>query len=293
MAATQALQRSLSGTEDGSLLSQLKLMRQEQNDQLTALRGSFDAFASKMAEDGSKALIEALKEVIRDFNAQINEQFGQNFQHLNMAVEKLVVWQVQYREELDKLQAVQQSSATDLQNAANGMSLMVSRADGFTETASRLEQLLRGLSQQYAAIEDSQRSLSAVLIEMKDVTPVFAKKMEELADAIKLGVSRVQSDVSDIVKNFGVQIQGSSAEMKQLLSETIKSSQKQVNDEMQKGLDTIRQGVVSLDKGLQEELTKSLESLGRQLASLSEKFVADYSPLTDKLRDVVRIASAQ
>lgn len=117
--------------------------------------------------------------------------------------------------------------------------------------------------------------------------------MEELADAIKLGVSRVQSDVSDIVKNFGVQIQGSSAEMKQLLSETIKSSQKQVNDEMQKGLDTIRQGVVSLDKGLQEELTKSLESLGRQLASLSEKFVADYSPLTDKLRDVVRIASAQ
>lgn len=293
VAAIQALQRSLSGSEDGSLLSQLKLMRQEQNDQLTALRGSFDAFASKMAEDGSKALIEALKEVIRDFNAQINEQFGQNFQHLNMAVEKLVVWQVQYREELDKLQAVQQSSATDLQNAANGMSLMVNRADGFTETASRLEQLLRGLSQQYAAIEDSQRSLSTVLIEMKEVTPLFAKKLEELADAIKLGVSRVQSDVSDVVKNFGVQMQGSSAEMKQLLSETIKSSQKQVNDEMQKGLDTIRQGVVSLDKGLQEELTKSLESLGRQLASLSEKFVADYSPLTDKLRDVVRIASAQ
>ncbi|MFJ9532368.1 hypothetical protein [Herbaspirillum sp. NPDC101396] len=293
VAATQALQKSLSGSEDGSLLSQLKLMRQEQNDQLIALRGSFDAFANKMAEDGSKALIEALKEVIRDFNTQINEQFGQNFQHLNMAVEKLVIWQVQYREELDRLQVVQQSSATDLQNAANGMSLMVSRADGFTEAASSLEQLLRGIAQQYVAIEESQRSLSTVLIEMKDVTPLFAKKLEDLADAMKLGVARVQSDVSDVVRNFGTQMQGSSAEMKQLLTETIKLSQKQVNDEMQKGLDTVRQSVVSLDKGLQEELTKSLESLGRQLASLSEKFVADYSPLTDRLREVVRLASAQ
>jgi len=231
--------------------------------------------------------------VIKDFNTQINEQFGQNFQHLNMAVEKLVIWQLQYREELDRLQTVQQSSATDLQNAANGMSLMVSRADGFTEAASSLEQLLRGIAQQYVAIEESQRSLSTVLIEMKDVTPLFAKKLEDLADAMKLGVARVQSDVSDVVRNFGTQMQGSSAEMKQLLTETIKLSQKQVNDEMQKGLDTVRQSVVSLDKGLQEELTKSLESLGRQLASLSEKFVADYSPLTDRLREVVRLASAQ
>jgi hypothetical protein len=55
-------------------------------------------------------------------------------------------------------------------------------------------------------------------------------------------------------------------------------------------MDAVRQSVVTLDKGLQEELTKSLETLGRQLASLSEKFVSDYTPLTDRLREVVRIA---
>ena len=45
-----------------------------------------------------------------------------------------------------------------------------------------------------------------------------------------------------------------------------------------------------LDRALQEELTKSIESLGSQLASLSRRFVDDYSPLTDQLRNVVRIA---
>jgi hypothetical protein len=50
-------------------------------------------------------------------------------------------------------------------------------------------------------------------------------------------------------------------------------------------------GVKTLDTALQEELTKSLQTLGRQLSSLSEKFVNDYAPLTDRLREVVRQAN--
>lgn len=290
VAATNALQKSLAGNEEGSLLTQLKLMRQEQSDQLQALRNSFDTFAKKMAEDGSKALIEALRGVIADFNTQINEQFGDNFKQLNQAVEKLVLWQQQYKEELDRLQGLQRTSAEDLRNVTGGLSVMVERSEVFSKTANDLEKLLRGLAQQYTLIEQSQHSLSAVLVEMRDVTPQFSKKLEELADSIKTGVVKVQSDVSDVVRNFGVQAQSSSAEMKQLLTETLKKSQSEVNEQMSKGLETVRQSVVALDKGLQEELTKSLETLGRQLASLSEKFVSDYTPLTERLREVVRIA---
>jgi hypothetical protein len=60
-----------------------------------------------------------------------------------------------------------------------------------------------------------------------------------------------------------------------------------------KSLESVRQGVITLDKGLQEELSKSLETLGRQLASLSEKFVADYGPLTDRLREIIRLSEGR
>ena len=50
------------------------------------------------------------------------------------------------------------------------------------------------------------------------------------------------------------------------------------------------QQIQLLDRALQEELTKSIESLGSQLASLSRRFVDDYQPLTDQLRNVVRMA---
>ncbi|WP_186160979.1 hypothetical protein [Burkholderia gladioli] len=290
VSATHALQLSLSGNEQGSLLSQLKLMRQEQGDELRMLRTSFDTFAQRMSEDGSKALIEALKEVIRDFNAQINEQFGENFKHLNAAVEKLVVWQQQYKEELDNLQALQKSSADDLRGASSGLALFIDRASSFAQTATALEGTLRGLAQQHQLIDQSQRSIADVLSQMKDVTPQFSRKVDEMTESMKQGVARVQAEVGDVVKNFGVQMQSSSSEMKQLLTDTLRKSQSEVNDGLVRSMDAVRQSVVTLDKGLQEELTKSLETLGRQLASLSEKFVADYTPLTDRLREVVRIA---
>lgn len=292
VAATQALQLSLSGNEEGSLLSQLKLMRQEQIDELRTLRTSFDSFSQKMAQDGSKALIEALKEVIRDFNTKISEQFGENFKQLNASVEKLVIWQQQYKEELDNLQFLQKSSADDLRVAASELALFIDRASSFSQTADALDLTLKGLFQQQQQIEESQYSISEVLSQMKDITPQFSQKIDEMTGSMAKGVEKINSDVHEIIKNFAAQYQSSSSEMKQLLTETLRKSQSEVNEGLANSMDTVRQSVIALDKGLQEELTKSLESLGRQLASLSEKFVSDYTPLTERLREVVRIASA-
>lgn len=293
VASLQALQRSLSGNEEGSLLTQLKLMRQEQSDQLSGLRSSFDTFAKRMAEDGSKALISALREVIADFNAKINEQFGENFKLLNAAVEKLVIWQQQYKEELDRLQAVQKSSADDLRVAAAGFASVVERSAAFADSARQLGEMLHALDQQYTLMKENQESMSKALLQLKEVTPEFSRKLSELTEGMRIGVTKVQSDVAEVVRNLGVQVQSSQAEMKSLLVDTLKKSQTETNAELTRSLEAVRQGVVTLDKGLQEGLTKSLETLGRQLASLSEKFVADYTPLTQRLRELIEVAKVR
>lgn len=48
--------------------------------------------------------------------------------------------------------------------------------------------------------------------------------------------------------------------------------------------------VENIQNELGKSLTSSLVSLGEELAALSEKFVDDYTPLTNKLREIVRIA---
>jgi len=42
--------------------------------------------------------------------------------------------------------------------------------------------------------------------------------------------------------------------------------------------------IEKLDAALEKELTQALKIMGFQLSSLSEKFVSDYTPLTQKLQ---------
>ena len=45
-----------------------------------------------------------------------------------------------------------------------------------------------------------------------------------------------------------------------------------------------------LDQSMEKELTEALQTFGYQLTALSEKFVNDYIPLTDRLREILLIA---
>jgi len=361
--AIRGLQKGLVGSEEGTLLTQIKLQRQETTDQLFQLRSSFDDFAKHMVENNQKAIIEALERVIKDFNEQLMSQFGENFKQLNSAVEKLVVWQAQYKDELNLIKATQQQTSEDMKNAADAFSQVVQRSSEFANTAEKLKELMEGLDKQKDLLFIQEKALSELLISMKDVTPQFAEKMNAMLIDLKNGVNEIQTNTKDVVKNFGEQIQSSTSELSILLPKTLKEtqddffqSQKQNSDSMKNSVmnleqevksmldrlkdganqieaetqdaiknysiqiretsaqlsellpnvikdtqrvfldnlkdnsDVIKQSVVALDEGLTESLNKSLESLGKQLAALSEKFVADYLPLTESLRDVVRIA---
>ena len=68
------LNKAISDDNESSLISQLKLLRQENKDGIFKLNNSFEDFAEKMVEDNSKSLIEALEKVITDFNTKISEQ---------------------------------------------------------------------------------------------------------------------------------------------------------------------------------------------------------------------------
>lgn len=363
------LNRGLVGSEEGTLLTQLKLQRQEFNDQLTKLRSSFNDFATHMVENNQKAFIEALKQAISDFNKNLTDQFGENFKQLNSAVEKLVIWQQQYKEQLEMLIIEEQKSANSMALASQSYQDLVSNSLVFTQVAKDLFELLPNMKEMTETLFVQSKSLADVLVTMKDVTPQFENKVNlmltqldeginklvvnvtakieqeitttvntiganyssvvanhnesirshsasvqattndlkqtlnqtivdhnaqvnKFVDELKSGYSSVVANHTDSVKNFTSTIQSSTSELKELLSSTIRDNQRIVNSGLEESLSKIREGITTLDKGLEKELTRSLESLSHQLASLSAKFVEDYTPLTEKLRDIVRIASS-
>jgi DNA anti-recombination protein RmuC len=290
VSAITTLRRSITGETDSSLISQIKLMRQELNDNSKELRKSLDDFAEKVSELGSKALIEALQKVISDFNNQLNEQFGENFKQLNLAVEKLVLWQQQYKEELDKLQTVQKQSSEDLSKSALIFSDLVSKAAAYTSSAESLSNLLKVFESQHTLLKESQEALSSVLLSMKEVEPSFSNKLLDLTTTFKDGTASITEHMQTQVKELGLQLKTKNDEMADVVKKMVPEIQKQVNDQILQSQKQLSQSFATLDENLEKELQKSLTTLGQQLTSLSEKFVKDYSPLTERLREIVNIS---
>jgi len=275
----QSLQQSLAGKEDSTLLSQVKLLRQETGYGLKAVYSSLENYMERMADNNSKALIEALKEVIRDFNTKINEQFGDNFKQLNSAVEKILVWQEAYRQQIGEMIDQQRATTENMSIATARYSELVQQAERFSSTAAELKKLLTHLDTQRQHLHEALTHLGNLLKAAGDSLPRLEERMIEMTRQIEAGV-----------RNTTQQVQASQAEMKRVLTENAEQVHREVASHVKQLSERTKEQVVALDRAFSEELTKSITTLGKQLTALSAKFVEDYTPLTESLRSVVQIA---
>jgi len=323
-----AVQQSLVGQEDSTLITQIKLARQDTNDRLDKMRQSQADFMQKMADNNSKALIQALQDVIRDFNSKLSEQFGENFKQLNQAVGKLLSWQEQYRVQLTELIQHQTHTAENMKTATARYTEVVSSAEIFSVLSTQFSGLLTGLETQRNQLQESLTSLAKLLATASGSLPQVEAKIMQLTEQMTSGVKHNQEEmvksardsaivlqgaITDVKKAFNetteqmasnvkqnqtemtktvrdsaVALQGAVADIKNLLLETTQSTNRQINEHMKQLADKTTDQLVKLDVALETELSKSISSLGRHLTSLSGKFVEDYGPLTEKLRLLVQ-----
>ncbi|MFA5216233.1 hypothetical protein [Sulfuricurvum sp.] len=245
----KSMHSSIAAQDESSLVSQITLLRNESNKQSDALRQEFHDFATTMAENNSKAFIEALKDVIKDFNDKISEQFGDNFKQLNQAVEKTVIWQENYKNQMTQSIETMTLISSMLEAQAHDYSVVVSNSAEFETHVSAMAHSLEEITFQREHLQSLIQSLVNFLESASDSLPLIGQKVDDMTERLVKGMNEATEEV-----------------------------QKQVT---------------LLDHELEIALKRSLEGLGQQLASLSNKFVQDYTPLTDKLREVVALASKQ
>ncbi len=288
----ERMNRSLAGNEDSTLLSQTKLLRADTNDRLDRLNSSFERFAEKMAEANSKALIQALSEVIRDFNTKLNEQFGENFKQLNQAVSQLVIWQKQYEQQLNLL--IEQETATrkTMTEASLRYAELVNKTEVFATTSSALEGLLKALDVQRGQIQSSVEQLARLIDKTTSGLPQIESKVVEMARQMDSAVKQNADVISATLKAAATSMTTSSTHLADTLTRMVDRANSDLSAHVKKMSEDTNKQIVALDTALERELTKSIESLGRQLTALSQKFVEDYTPLTDRLRNVLNLARA-
>jgi hypothetical protein len=313
------IQHALVGQDDATLISKIKLSRQDTNDRLDSLRKAQLDALQRLSEMGSKTLVEALRDVIADFNSKLTEQFGENFKHLNQAVGKLVTWQDHYKTFVDEITSRLLEVTESMTVASNSYSSLVNEAGRFSKVSADLSSLLTSLETQKQQLTGTLSQLADLLLAASGSLPQIEVKVLELTNQLATAVKQNQQEVSktiaenslllrtstrDAVEQIKTGLTEHQGELRKVLSDnatqiknsvqTVNAEFGKINQDFNKHMGELaaktKEQVAVLDAALAEELKKSLESLGRQLAALSEKFVSDYGPLTDKLAQVVNLA---
>jgi len=275
--------------EEYSLLSQLKLMRQEITDTRRETIKSFENFAEKFSEMGTKALVKALENVINDFNVLLNELVSDSFKELSQAMIKLVDWQDNYRVHIDQMQektaalmAQMEASVNILNQSANhlvsidkNLSNISNSIDKLSVSAEDIGRHIELLKNQNAMLKEGIEGIKKIGQEAEKVIPTLNSQLGEITNKLSQTVSTCCNKLEEFNKK---------------IKDTVEDSTREIDQAVKKLIEDVEKAVREIDKGLEQELTKALSSLIGALAALSGKFVADYNPLTDRLREVVRLS---
>ena len=294
----------ISGGGDDSLVSQIKLLKNDLVEQLKEnkdlnksgfeeLNNQFTQLGEKIAKLSSDAMVEALKTAIVEFNKQLAEQLGDNFRQLNEGVKNLLEWQDQYKGTVEKMQNSIGVIIEHLNDATEAIRQISGSLEPIPERIEEISTSLEPIPETVQTIERLFKNTENAIGLLNTTLESFSEIRKNATEAFPI----IEENLQNITTKFN--------QMGETLSETITENSTKINDTLSTSFERmssnladaatqsgqlIKDSISDLDEKMQNELTRSIQLLTNGLASLSEKFVNDYTPLTTELQKLVRIA---
>ncbi len=280
---------SLGDVRSDGLRREIQDLRKEQQQQSEQLREELGNYQVSMTEANTQALIGALETVMKDFNTQINTQYGENFKELNVAVGKMLVWQENYKVELEALLATQRTNGDLLDKASGAYEKLVQHSEIFSTVSESLGTMLDALQLQSEGLDAYLTQLATVAGKASEGLPKLEGRVDALTTQLATSVNENQKQVTEFMTRSATDLQTTSLAINTTLAETLEGAQRGLHERVEKMIERTEQQVSRLDDAMEDELTKALTTFGYQLSSLSEKFVQDYTPLTERLKELVHV----
>ena len=236
-------------------------MRKESREGLDAIHQTLAQYLSKMAENNSRAMVEALQSVVKSFEIRLNESTSSSMKDLSEAVKEIVRWQEGYREAMPRITRELVKIAEPMEKIGKSLEVYAGQAEIFRQYFERQGEVLQKIDEEREQVEKTIDAFMEMMQSGEHNFDVVEKKLREF-------VSSVSEHLS--------------AEGMKVLARIEKTT-----ESMALGIDKNR---AEFERALQRELTLSITGLGQQLGALSEKFVQDYTPLTERLQGILKIA---
>jgi hypothetical protein len=293
------IQSSLGGDGETSLLTQIQKLRAEQNEyaKLTAtnstfivdtmnknneiIKTKFDEFAKLLADNNTKALVEAMGKVITDFNTQMNELIQrlvkENFEELNSSVKNLNEWQKLNKEQVATLISQFNTVTSNLEISSKNIEEISSNTKSLTDSNSVLSKILSEL--QSILVED--RKFINAIDGLHKATRSVESSSTQLSEYMKKEKS-FQESISQLLEKL--------KEIEKI-KDTNKAFWNDINIKMNEGVSIISKSneklaanVGMLDSEFKKRLSESFMSLDKVLQAMVIEYQKRTSDVINELK---------
>ncbi len=271
----------------------LSQMREESRADSASLLAANTAYREQMVGANTDALTQAIETVMREFNSRIEVQYGENFKEFNESLGRLLEWQQNYSEQLAEMLKAQQASIDVMRQASESYEQMIEHSREFNKVASSLGELLKGLEHQTSNLDGYLSGLSGLVGQATEGLPALSDYVTELTVKLRDSIEHNNQSLTTVLTQAAQDITQTVEQVNRELAESVKQAHSGLAEHVEAMTNKTDAHMQKLDESMEKELTQALQTFGYQLTALSEKFVNDYMPLTDRLKQVLAIAEQQ
>lgn len=333
--ASNELLSAIKGDEDSSLTSQIKNLRVDINDGNKAidkrleqvgenhiqfqshLWKKMDEFGELLSKSATEQVINALKEVIVEFNDKLTEQFGENFKRLDDSVKKLVDWQENYRHQLEDMATKYQLGVDAISSTEKSVASINERAESIPATMEKLHQVMELGHGQVTELEHRLEAFKDLRDKAVEAMPQIREHVDNTISVISESVKAASSHYDSMlveskkvieyfsdtanqsVENLRVNIEGGAERVsKQLIesSHSLSGKLAEASSEIQDqvgtatgGLSNVTNHLTSTTESIRQHLEDSISELNAQLRVL----VADIKDDAKETGNVLKAANSE
>lgn len=293
----------------------------QNNQQFAAnLWDELEKTAQILTKSATEEVILALNQLIKDFNHQLTEQFGENFKQLNQAVFGLIQWQENYKQQLEQMQVQYQNhtnavAATQqaIDNIHDNLSHIAHHAQSIPDSMERLAVAIELSHTQIdtlydhlaafadmkdkavAALPSLSEQIDTMLQGMDDASQKLTEQFHQIHQSIKAQPSIMQSTTQELkntlerlvgqleidIKNITEKHAGSIKEQMNQLSNIAAQTLEDISD-------SIEGQINNFNTAEAKKIESDLQQMGSALISMTSQFTKDYKELVNHMNNIIR-----
>lgn len=265
------LLQAIGGNEESSLIGQIRLMRTDLIDFRNSHQRSQAAFeeqlwmqlqnfAEVLSKSATQQVIEALQQVIIDFNQNLTEQFGDNFKCLDASVRNLVDWQTEYKGQLEDMitlygQGVQSIDATRLAVAD-----IKDKTSRIPEDMQSLSVVLNVNQHQIQELGRHLEAFVAMRQQAVQAVPVIQQKLEDVGLKLQEGAEKMNRIMLEGATEFGQSVSSVNVQMLSMASEVAYKTEG-ISQELTDALTKVEQNTDRIQNGISEAIQVAMRAV--------------------------------